>query len=315
MPVPVPMPVSTPTRPLPPLPFCWFVQHPGPRLLAVPGHQHDGTCAFQPLFQRCNTHVMLDATAVDPVTHVGLRKAGVSPLAFVLFSCSGHHRLRGARAGGSSGWQRHPRRPPAVQVRYHCCAGRPTTAGLWRLSRVLAFFFSFFPPQTYTRAQGVPRYNKGLGRGRTGSLGYTGAWFGLRDAVRLVAKRVASCVPATTVLCRQLWAVPVVNPDGYAANCVIRSRWQRLIRFVSSVGLVCILLSSVVLRDLPVPGAFAHMGFPSSPSTTLLSLPLSRHDDPAPAVVLCMCLWPIVTPCCRDGGDFVWSLGPALSFG
>lgn len=121
---------------------------------------------------------------------------------------------------------------------------------------------------------------------------------------RLVAKRVASCFLATTVLYRQLWAVPVVNPDGYAANCVIRSRWQRLIRLVPSVGLVRLLLSSVVLRDLPVPGAFAHMGFPSSPSTTLLSLPLSRHDVPASAVVLCLSLVPVSTPCCRGGGDF-----------
>ena len=200
-------------------------------------------------------------------------------------------------------------------MRYHCCAGRPTTAGLSRLSRVLAFFFSFFPPQSkLTQEQRVSlgtRKDWGGEEWEGRGTQAPGLGFGMLSVLR-----VTSCFLATTVLCRQLWAVPVVNPDGYAANCIIRSRWQRLIRLGPSVGLVCLLLSSAVLRDLPVPGAFAHMGFPSSPpSTTLLSLPLSRHDVPASAVVLCVCLLPLLLRAAAVVASFVWSLGPALSFG
>jgi hypothetical protein len=42
-----------------------------------------------------------------------------------------------------------------------------------------------------------------------------------------------------TGACRQLWVVPVVNPDGYAANCELPLN-DRLIRLVCTCVCVCI---------------------------------------------------------------------------
>jgi hypothetical protein len=44
---------------------------------------------------------------------------------------------------------------------------------------------------------------------------------------------------------RQLWIVPVVNPDGYIANCDISDRTDRMIRYWTALLVQCVRGSGV----------------------------------------------------------------------